>query len=167
MSAHAVVPAVSNTRLEVKVDDHTVSITPWPKFLPQRFGKQEITGSREMAPAGPIDRLSFSRLNETRPWLLVGNGARPSTRLVGEWRLQLSNGLWSVSDGVDIHALGHKKDDAAPVMIRIDRQRWCVYLIEARMPARPQAGIAGEDEPQLMWAAWKIGTYHKHCPAQR
>jgi hypothetical protein len=158
---------VHNARLEVKVDDQTIRVAPWPTFLPQRFTRQKVAGNRTMAPAGPIDRLSFTRMNETQPWLLIGNGARSSTRLLEDWRFQLTDAIWSVSNEVDAYQLGRDKSDAAPAMIKAGHQSWCIYLIESHMPKQPQAGIAREDEAQIMWAAWKIDNPHKRCPAQR
>lgn len=168
IAAHAVTPAVNNRRLEINMpENEKLTVSPWPRFLPQHFSRQEIAGTREMAPAGPIDRLSFTRTTETKPWLIIANGARPASPLIGAWRLQLSGLQWSASNGASERVLGQGEDDAVPIMLNVDHRRWCIYLLESRMPAPSHPGIASEEEPQIMWAAWQIGRSKKRCPAQR
>lgn len=165
-AAQAVTPVLRDDRLELKLDqERSLTIAPWPAFLPQRFGPQNILGRRDMQLSGARDRLAFTRTEETQPWLLVGNGAGPASRLLGTWRLQLSGRLWSAANGIDQKILGHDQHDAVPALVRADRDRWCVYLLEARMAAAPTA--AAENEARIMWAAWKLEQHQKRCPAQR
>jgi hypothetical protein len=135
--------------------------------LPRNLGKQNIEGERQLAPSGPTDQLSFTRSNETTPWLLVGNGAGPSALLVGEWRLQFHGGLWTVSDGSHVRRLGHGSRDAMPAVLESNRQRWCLYLIDSSLPEQSRAGTANEEEPRIMWAARKLDRSYRRCTQPR
>jgi hypothetical protein len=167
VSAENVVPAVGDETLQVRLPDgRSLTVTPWPTFLPQRFGKQSVTGTRQMHPAGPIDRLTFSRAAESSPWMAIGNGARRSTRLIENWQLQRSRGRWSVTDGKSTKFLGRAGDPRKPVMINFGADRWCVYLLESTIPAA-QPNIATEAEPQIGWAAIRLSRLQSRCSAQK
>lgn len=166
--AHAVVPVVMGERMTVALSDgNQLVVTPWPRFLPQRFDKQSIEGERKLLPSGPVDRLSFVRTNETTPWLYVGNGARPSSLLIGEWRLQLHGKLWTASDGASVRKLGHDRQDAMPAILESNRERWCLYLVDSSMPTQMEAHIANEEEPQVMWVARKLDRRNQRCTQPR
>ena len=167
MGALAAAPAsavVRDGRLELRLaDGATLGIGDWPAFLPQRFGPQQVDASRRLHPAGPTDRLSLTRVGESQPWLIVGSGVRRGANLVGAWQLRLTGRLWSISDGVTEKALGIDAQQAAPVQIAVERQYWCLYLLQARLPqARP--GLAMEDEPQISWVGLRLDDDRKHCP---
>jgi hypothetical protein len=168
VSADAVVPAVDDGTMQIGLPDGSrLTVTPWPAFLPQRFGKQAVTGARQMHPAGPTDRLSFSRASEPSPWLVIGNGARRSTRLIENWQLQLAGRRWSVTDGKTRKILESSHDQAKPVMVNVGIDRWCIYLLGAAIPAA-QPNIAMEAEPQIAWAAVRLRSrLQKRCVAQK
>src|SRR5438445_331497 len=160
VSAVTTAATVTGDRLDLALSgNRKLSIAPWPRFLPQRLGKQQLDASRQMLPAGPSDQLSFTRIGETQPWFMVGTGARRSAKLVGAWELQLTDRQWSLSDGNKEKMLGAHD---APAKIAVGRQYWCVYLLEARMP-QAQPGIAMEEEPQIAWAALKLNRRQQHC----
>ena len=172
---------ITGNRLSVSLPgNRTISITPWPRFLPQYFeGRQTLQGLRESHPAGPSDQVSWTRWGEKQAWLVVGSGARSSTRLPGvldEWRFVQKGAYWAVSNGVVEHLLGAGTEDggsggsagpALPALLKKGQQQWCIYLLaSAPMPLR-QPGIAYEAEPQLMWAAWQLEHPRLHCPDPR
>jgi len=153
-------------RLQLRPDDgRALTVDGWPAFLPQRFGPQRIDASRRLHPAGPDDQLRFTRPGDDRPWLIVGSGARRGSALLGHWELQLRGRLWSISDGGSDKALGLDPAQAQPVPVTAEGQRWCLYLLESRLP-HPRPGIATEDEPRADWAGWRLDPGRTACPAR-
>lgn len=163
VSAEAVEPAIVDGTMQIGLPDgRMLAITPWPKFLPQQFGKQTVTGVRQMHPAGPIDRLSLSRADESQPWLTIGSGARQSAKIVGNWQLRLSGRHWSIADGKTKKSLGSPDRNASPVIVNASGERWCVYLLDSAIP-RAQPHLATEAEPQISWAAIRLHRLQKRC----
>jgi hypothetical protein len=163
VSANSAVPVVVDETMHINLPDgRKLAVAPWPAFLPQRFGEQTVTGTREMHPAGPVDRLSFARSDDPRPWLVIGNGARRASSVIGNWRLQLSRQRWSLSDGKMRTGLAGSSANARPALIRDGTDRWCVYLLDTAMPAT-QPNIAVEGEPQVAWVAIKLHPLQKRC----
>jgi hypothetical protein len=160
--------ALSVRNVEVKVeagklqvslpDGRHVSVGPWPAFLPQQFGRQTARIERQVLPAGPSDRIALARASEMRDWLVVGNGSRRAATVVGNWKLQFSNGDWYVVDGTRTKKLG----TARPTQLAVGSERWCVYLLESR-PFKAQPGLAIEREAQLAWAAVRMQAQQKQC----
>ncbi len=167
LTAERAVPTVDDGTMQLDAaDGRRLTVTPWPKFLPQRFGPQTVTGTRQMHPAGPIDRLSFSHASEPSAWLELGSGARRSAETVGNWKLQLSGGRWIVTDGKNKKPLETKDHQALPAMIDVGTDRWCLYLLSSTLPvAKPD--IATETEAQIEWAAIRLSPLQKRCPAAR
>lgn len=152
---------VAAGKLQVKVSDgRHVSVDPWPAFLPQQFGAQTVTGERQILPAGPSDRIAFVRASEAREWLVIGNGSRRAAPMVGNWKLQLSNGDWYATEGARTKKLS--TDASHPTQLAVDSERWCIYLLESR-PLKPKPGLAMEQEPQLAWAAVRLQGRKKQC----
>ena len=157
-----VTPTVVAHRMEIPLrDGRLLSVAPWPPFLPQRFGRQKIEASRRLLPAGPSDRLSFTRPSDGRPWLIVGQGARDGTVLAGAWRLRRAGDGWALADGGKVrpwHA-------TAPLSVPADGARWCLYLLDGG-PATLRKGVAGEREPQAAWAAQRLDANRACTPAR-
>lgn len=148
-------------KLQVKIPDgRHVSVDPWPAFLPQQFGAQTMRGQRQILPAGPSDRIALARASETREWLVIGNGSRRAAHLVGNWKLQLSNGDWYATEGAITKKLA--TEAARPTQLAVGSERWCIYLLETR-PLKSQPGLALEQEPQLAWAAVRLQGRQKQC----
>ena len=170
MEALTAAPAsavVRDGHLELTLTDgNTLGVADWPAFLPQRFGPQRVDASRRLHPTGPTDQLSLTRTGENQPWLIVGSGARRGATLIGAWQLRLTGRLWSISDGVTEKALGIDAQQATPVRVSVERQDWCIYLLQTRLP-QPRPGLALEDEPQISWAGWRLQKNRKHCPPIR
>lgn len=167
VAAADVVPAVTDQTMHIRLpDERTLTVTPWPSFLPQRFGKQSVTGERHMHPAGPIDRLSFSRAAESSPWMVLGNGSRRATTLIENWQLQLSRGRWSVTDGQTRKFFGKKDSPSTPAMVNVGTDRWCIYLIESSIPLQ-QPHVALEAQPQIEWAAIRLSRLQNRCSVQK
>lgn len=167
VTAERVIPAVEHGTMQIGwPDGRKLTITPWPKFLPQRFGPQAVTGTRQMHPAGPIDRLSFSRAFESSPWLVLGSGARRSTKTVGSWQLQLSGRHWIVTDGKTKKRLEIRDHQARPAMVDVGTERWCIYLLSSTLPI-PKPDIATETEPQIEWAAIRLSPLQRKCSAPK
>jgi hypothetical protein len=165
--AKDVVPTVTDQTLQIQLPGGgSLTVTPWPKFLPQRFGTQSVTATRQLHPAGPIDRLSFSWATESSPWMIIGNGARRSTTLVENWQLQRSRGSWTLTDGSTRKLLGKEGDPPKPVMINVGTDRWCVYLLESSIPVQ-QPNTATEAESQIGWAAVRLSPLQSKCLAQK
>jgi hypothetical protein len=163
VSVENVVPAVTDNTMHIgSPDTHALLISPWPKSLPQRFGKQTVTGTRQLHPAGPIDRIAFSRNAEPSPWLYIGNGARRSSTLFDEWQLQLTRRGWAITDGYTKKVLGKEALDAKPAMVSMGADRWCIYLLDSTVPDG-QANLAKEAEPQIGWAAVRLHQLQKKC----
>jgi len=154
-----VMPTVTAHRMEIRLRDRLLSVAPWPSFLPQRFGRQKIEASRRLLPAGPSDRLSFTRPAERRPWLIVGQGARDGTVLAGAWRLQRAGDGWAIAEGGNVQAW----HAAAPLSVPVDGARWCLYLLDADQPTL-QKGVAAEREPQAAWAAQRLDANRACAP---
>jgi hypothetical protein len=167
VSAEAVVPLVEGGTMYIGLPDgRRLTVTPWPAFLPQHFGKQAVTGTRQLHPAGPIDRLSFNRATESSPWMSIGNGARQSTHIIEKWRLHLSHGRWAVSDGKIKKRFASSGHPVRPVMVNAGAARWCIYLLESEIPAA-QPHIAMEAEPQIGWAAIRLSRRQSRCSVQK
>lgn len=147
-------------------DGRKLTVTPWPEFLPKRFGKQAVSAKRLMHPAGPVDRLSFSRALEPSPWLVIGNGARRSTEIIDNWQLQRSGQRWIVNNGRTKKSLKNKAHQAVPVMATVGTDRWCIYLLESAIPAE-RPNIATEAEPQIGWAAIRLSPLQRKCSVQK
>ena len=164
LQAENATPAVVNGTLEMKLsDDRTITVAPWAAHLPQQFGPQKISGSRRMNMAGPIDELSLTQLPDARPWLLIGSGTRAGTSLVGNWKLQLAGQQWSVSNGTGKKLLGSSGQAAKAVLIQDHGDRWCLTLMESRLPRAPQAGGATEGEARAMWVAHRLKRGRTQC----
>lgn len=167
MSAEEASLAVVNGAMHIDFPEgRKLTITPWPTFLPQRFGKQAVAGTRHMHPAGPSDRLTFKRAAQASPWMAIGSGARQSTSLIDQWQLQLSRGRWSVSDGKTRKFFGIEGAPPKPAMISIGADSWCIYLLESTMPAQ-QPQIAMEAEPNIGWAAIRLSRLQRKCSIQK
>lgn len=167
--AAVVRPVVRDGRLEVRFSEQSLlTIAPWPAYLPQRFGTQQVSASRQPHPAGPVDRITFTRTGESRPWLLFGRGVRRSLAIVGDWRLQLSGKEWVASNGDKEYRLGNGLTPAVPVGVAIGRERWCIYLLESRVPqdASQDKHIVTEAEPQADWAAVRLPRGQSRCMAR-
>lgn len=165
-SATAVRPVVRDGRLEVRFyEQSSLTIAPWPAYLPQRFGMQHVSASRQPHPAGPVDRISFTRSGESRPWLLVGRGGRRSLAIVGEWKLQLSGKEWVARNGSKEYRMENNLLSAVPAGVSVGRERWCLYLLESRVPpeASQDQPIVAEEEPQADWAAVRLQRGQSRC----
>jgi hypothetical protein len=162
LAAADVTPVVVAHRLEIGLQDgRSLSVAPWPAFLPQHFGAQTIEASRRMSPAGPADRVSFIRSPARQPWLAVGNGARQGSALIGAWHLERAGSGWAISDGSRSKSWTH----AAPARVATSGNHWCLYLLDAGTPRR-QEGVATEGEARIAWAAQRLGAHQRSCPAQ-
>ncbi|HJV73465.1 MAG TPA: hypothetical protein VJ654_04535 [Noviherbaspirillum sp.] len=165
-SVAVVRPVVHDGGLEVRFSEHSIlTIAPWPAYLPQRFGVQQISASRQPHPAGPVDRISFTRTGESKPWLLVGRGARRSLAIVDDWKLQLSGKEWMLSNGSKEYRLGNGMPPSVPVRVLVGRERWCIHLLESRVPhdASQEQHIVAEEEPQADWAAVRLQRGQSRC----
>ncbi|GAB3549004.1 hypothetical protein GCM10027343_30190 [Noviherbaspirillum agri] len=153
--------------LELRLAEHgTLSLTPWPTYLPQHFAPQRISVSRELQPAGPVDRIALIRGTESEPWMQIVRGARSASHVVGGWQLQRSSNGWSLVREKTEHWLGSGAHAGTPASLPAGDARWCVYLLESRVPQRhPNAAhVAIEEEPQADWAAIRLESGHKRCP---
>lgn len=156
-------PVVRGGKLELRLPDRSVlSIAPWPHYLPQRFDTQRIAVSRQLHPAGPADRISFIRAAESEPWLEIVRGARRAASVVGDWQLQRTARGWSVVSGGTEHWLGNGAQAGTPVSVPVGADRWCLYLLESRVPQR-HPNVAYEEEPQADWAAVRLEQGRKRC----
>jgi hypothetical protein len=165
LAAADVTPVVVAHRLEIRLqDERLLSVAPWPAFLPQRFAAQTIEASRKMHPAGPEDRMAFIHSPARQPWLVVGNGARQASVLVGAWRLQRIDNGWAIFDG----RRSKSWTRAAPARVAVGANHWCLYLLDAGTPRR-QTGVATEGEAQITWAALRLRSalHQQSCPVQR
>ncbi|KIF82768.1 hypothetical protein [Noviherbaspirillum autotrophicum] len=159
VAAERVTPAVANGVLRIDVaPEQTITVAPWPAYLPQRFGPQSVMATRQPHPAGPIDRISLRRGADQPAWLEIGAGAQPSAAVVGPWRLQRSLRGWSVAHGKQRIVLS----PSAPASVRVGQARWCVYLLDDAVP-RPQPGLAQEQEARAAWAAVRLDAPQKRC----
>lgn len=162
-TAGRVTPNVEGKRLQVRISEEaTVTIDGWPAFLPQQFTPQKLNASRMLRPSGPSDRVAFTRPEESRPWLLVGTGAIPSTELVEDWRLQFDGLNWALSDGKEEKHLRTANKPARPTIVPRGEERWCVYLLSADVP-KTQPGVAVEGEVRASWAAVRLSSGKGRC----
>lgn len=129
-----------------------IKVAPWPDFLPQSFAAQNFEGERQILPAGPADRLSFTRPTESRPWLLIGSHSQRGTHVTGDWHLQLIDGTWHVTDALKKKPLKQTKRHASPTGITAGAERWQVYLLDTIKDTQ-RNGIAGEQEARISWVA--------------
>lgn len=164
VSVHAVVPVAHDGKLQIPLPEgRQLSITPWPAFLPQRFDEQNVTANRQLLPAGPSDRVAFSRGSESQAWLILGSGSRQGTRLLGDWQLQLADSRWQISDGASKKIFASEGKSIRSVGVMLGRECWSIYLLESKTPER-QAGLASEQEPQIAWAAMRASDKQRQCP---
>jgi hypothetical protein len=162
LSLAGVTPAVTGQRLEIRAGDGAqLSVQPWPAFLPQRFMPQTVQAERRALPAGPSDRLSFTRPAARQPWLVIGSGSRSATPLVGDWRLGRDGQSWEiVGDGA-----ARRWQPGQALRVIIAGQRWCLYLLDAG-GAMQRRGIADESEAQASWAALRT-EHDRPCRPER
>jgi hypothetical protein len=159
-------PSVRAGKLELPLPEHgNLSISPWPAYLPQRFDTQRIGISRQLHPAGPIDRISLTRGAEGQSWLEVVHGARSASNVVGDWQLQRTERGWSLAGRTTEHWLGSGAQAGTPVSVPVGDARWCVYLLESRVPQR-HPNVAYEEEPQADWVAIRLESGRKRCPVR-
>ncbi len=157
-SGNGIIPTVSGKRMEILLPGQAeLHIDGWPAFLPQEFAPQKLEAVRLLRPSGPADRLAFTRMAEQRPWLLVGTGALPASELFDGWHLQFNGKDWSLSNGQDEKHLRTTNKPARPTLVAHGKERWCVYLLSAELPA-PQAGISPEGEVHAAWAAVRLSS---------
>lgn len=162
LSASGVTPVVNEKRLEIQLPaQEAIRIDGWPAFLPQHFAAQQLEAVRTLRPSGPADRVAFTRMEETRPWLLVGSGAIPSSELVDGWSLQFDGTSWALSNGQEEKHLRTANKPARPTIVAHGQERWCVYLLSAELPI-VQAGVARESEPRATWAAVRLSSGKRH-----
>ncbi len=157
---NGVTPTVAEQRLEIRGDDGMLlSVRPWPAFLPQRFTPQTVSAHRVPLPAGPSDRIIFSRHPGRQPWLVIGSGSRSGTPLVGNWQLRYDRQQWQIGDGnrVVIWETGR------PLSVTVGGRRWCLYLLSGS-EAKPRAGMADESEAQASWVAWRVRDCARQAP---
>lgn len=166
ISASGITPMVIQERLDIRLlaDQRPVTISPWPRILPQRFVSQDIGAGRRLLPGGPVDRVTFTAPADNHPWLIVETGTRRSAVLIGTWQLSSSGREWHITDGSARKTLKGNARQPAPVSVTVDGARWCIYLLESTFDEK-KPDIAAEREPQIAWAAVRMGR--KHCPAQR
>jgi hypothetical protein len=163
LSGHGVTPVVTGKRLDIGIPGKTsLSVASWPAFLPQQFAQQKVEASRLLRPSGPADRIVFTRMEDVRPWLMVGTGAIPSTELVEGWRLKFDGDNWSLSNGKEEKRLRTANKPARPTLVAHGQERWCVYLLSYEVPAT-QAGIASEGETRATWAAVRLSSGKGQC----
>lgn len=156
-------PVARDGKLELHLPEHgNLSVSPWPHYLPQRFDKQRIGITRLLHPAGPIDRISLSRGTEDKPWLEFVHGARSGSNVLGEWQLQRTPRGWSLAGGSTEHWLGSGAQPGTPAIVPVGGDRWCIYLLESRVPQR-HPNVAYEEEPQADWAAIRLEPGRKRC----
>lgn len=162
VTADAVTPVVSEKKLEVSVQGRdAIRIESWPAFLPQKFMPQKLEATRMLRPSGPADRVAFTRLEESRPWLLVGTGAIPSAELIEGWRLKFDGLEWTLSNGKEEKPLRAANKPARPTIVAFGKERWCVYLLSADVP-KSAPGTAMEGEPRAAWAAVRLSSGKGH-----
>lgn len=163
-SAAETTPTVRAGRLDAQLSEQQVlTITPWPAFLPQRFGRQQVATERQLHPAGPVDRIAFTRSGESAPWLQIVRGSRRASPVVGDWRLQQSTQGWTISNGSTAYWLGNGTHPVRPVSLVTGGERWCIYLLESRLPQTVSRELAGEMESQADWAAVRQRRNSKQC----
>ena len=163
IAATGITPVVKDKRLEFyPPHQQGISIDGWPAFLPQEFAPQKVEASRQLRPSGPADRISFTRMSEERPWLVVGTGATKASELIEGWRLQLEGENWSASNGEQEKPLRKANKPARPAILAHGQERWCVYLLSEEVP-QPQPGIATESEARITWAAVRLSSGKRHC----
>lgn len=158
-------PQVRDGRLEVPLAEQgALGIAPWPAYLPQRFDAQQVSASRQLHPAGPIDKVVFTREGDNAPWLEVTHGARAGSELVGGWRLLRSRYGWSAAKGSALYRMGNGSQ-SAPASVPVGRERWCIYLMESRVPqAQGRQALATEEEAQADWVAVRLEGRRTRCP---
>jgi hypothetical protein len=162
LSARDAEVKVVDSKLQLRLSDRQhLTVAPWPAFLPQKFDRQDLTAGRQALPAGPSDRISLARPSDSHDWLVLANGSRRAAPLVGEWRLQLSDGSWYAINGAQKLALSAGKGRATALTAGEDR--WCIYLLESNL-AKAQASLATEQEAQAAWAALRMTRAQKQCP---
>lgn len=167
VAADRVTASVADGTLHIALSSQqTLTVAPWPAYLPQRFDAQSISATRLPHPAGPIDRLTFRHGAGKPAWLEIGAGAQPSMAIVGPWRLQLSPRGWSVGHGKQHILLGATPHSAQPAAVWADGARWCIYLLDAQI-AQPRAGVATEQETRAAWVALRRDARQKRCPVPR
>lgn len=143
--------------LKIQLQDARVlKISPWPTYLPQRFSRQHIAAGRQLHPAGPTDSIEFRRKESAQPWLRVITGTRISHNVVGDWTLDRIDGAWTLRNGAIVQAL--KAGGKGARVVRVNGERWCVFLMDADNAVRKDASVAHEQEPQVSLALVRVKT---------
>lgn len=149
-----VAPYVVNGALRMTLPSGGVlTISPWPAHLPQRLGRQYVEASRHLHPAGPVDRIEFRERSDGQPWLIIGNGQRPSHGVVGSWELAFADGAWLVRSNGNERALGVGN---AAVRVEANGEYWCIFLLEAQEEQQRNTNVAREYEPHVSWVATRV-----------
>jgi|GEM_PF-2003811 len=140
-----------------------IVVTPWPEYLPQRFGRQQISAVRTLHPAGPSDRIAL-RAGEAEPWLIVGTGWRSAQTVVGSWTLQRDDGRWVLRNGDAWRLLRPSQKTGRAVKIGTKGAHWCVYLLDTQPVPAASRGVASEGESQASLAL--VRADDGRCPRQ-
>lgn len=144
--------SVVQQKLEIAYPGGSLRIHPWPEFLPAQMTGQVLQAERQLWPAGPSDQASFAHAGERLPWLILGSQSRPTTRVIGNWHLQRSDGNWYLANGMQQMLLADKPGTSLPVRISACDTYWDVYLLDANQ--QKTSGTASiEREPRISWAA--------------
>jgi hypothetical protein len=147
-----VTATVQQKKLEVRYPEGYLSIHPWPEFLPQQLSDQKIRAERQPWPAGPSDRVSFTRRTEQHPWLIIGSQSRSAALVVGDWNLQRIDANWYVTNGKQTILLAEKNENRAPIHIVACGERWRVYPLASKREKASSAAVT-EREPRISWVA--------------
>ncbi len=149
---HDALAVAFHQRLEVRHADGVLRIQPWPDFLPPRFSAQKVVAERSLWPAGPSDRVTFTRQGEAQPWLIAGSRSRTETTVTGAWRLRYDETGWVVTDSRQTAVLSSSA--AQPQAVRLDAcgGTWDVYLLNGAGQS-PPGSMAGDQEARVSWVA--------------
>jgi hypothetical protein len=144
--------SVVRQTLEIPYPGGSLSIYPWPEFLPPQMSGQVLQAERQPWPAGPSDQVSFTQAGERLPWLILGSHSRPATRVVGDWLLQRSAGNWYLTNGKQQTLLNDRAGNSQPIRVAACEARWDVYLLADSQQKSPGTA-SSEREPRISWAA--------------
>ena len=128
-----------------------VRINPWPIYAPRSVKGMHFLSSGFMHPEGPSYRLEFSK-PEQKPSFILGVAWLKGREALPGFAFGLVGQNAVLSSATQSYTVAMNR----AVAIKVEDQRWCIRLLNLRLPQPDTPGLANEQsEPRFDWMAVK------------
>ncbi|WP_410210182.1 hypothetical protein [Aquirhabdus sp.] len=144
--------------LQFKLDNHVLTVTPWPQQLPKRLTPQYVSAQMMLHPAGPIRVIRFRNPKDSTPWLvLTVNGGQRSQLLPDQVVGKINEGfVYLLKATVPLRA-----DLNQAVILQDDQTHECWQFVLLGTSV-PKGAAKFESEPRADWAMRRLTA----CPSK-